>query len=253
MCINENEENKNNTVEQSKVKGNILEEQKNENNEIEKKLILDNIVIEGKTYKLGELTLSKLEEDGFHIDYDNSGLYIDEENNKMYTGYDGQHPELLLTAERNDAKYIMQPGKYNNLEYRIVKDNYTGMTFQGNMFDKQYCPMELNIQNWSSNEEKNYKDCDVTSISFGTTSKEAWNNEEELLKRFNNYPDIKINGIGLMSNESDILKTFGNPSNTNDYNLKTIQYYNNYQSITFSIYNGKVCNIDLSLMQSFYK
>ncbi len=253
VSITKKEKDGNSVIEQAKSNNNVIKEQTKEDDKMEKELIVDNIVIEGKTYNFGEITLSDLEKNGFHIDYDNAELYIDETNNKMYRGYDGQHPELLITEERKDVKYIMQPGDYNQLKYKIVNDSYSGMKFQGDMFDEQYCPMELGIQNWSSNEEKNYKDCDVTSISFGTTSKEAWNNEKEILNRLRNYPSIKINGIELLSDESDVLKTFGEASSTNDFYLKTINYDNDYQLITFTIYNGKVCNIKISLTMKFYK
>ena len=35
----------------------------------------------------------------------------------MYQGVDGQHPELLLTEDRKDAKYMMKPDGYNSLKY----------------------------------------------------------------------------------------------------------------------------------------
>ena len=82
------------------------------------------------------------------IDYDNATLYLDEEKNEMYQGVDGQHPELLLTEDRKDAKYMMKPDGYNSLKYKIANDKYSGMKFHGDLFDYQYCPMVLNIQTY---------------------------------------------------------------------------------------------------------
>lgn len=250
------EDNGDNAIAESNNKNasnNVANEQNSSEKDSSDELIVDTIEIDDVTYEIGKITLKDLEKNDFHIDYDNATLYLDEEKNEMYQGVDGQHPELLLTEDRKDAKYMMKPDGYNSLKYKIANDKYSGMKFHGDLFDYQYCPMVLNIQNWSSDKEKDYKECDVTSITFGVNSADAFKDEDETLNRLQDYPNITINGIGLLSDESDVLKTFGEPTNINDLSMKTLQYYNKNQSIDIQIHDGKVYKIEVSLMKSFYK
>lgn len=251
---NNNQTNETNNLEMngSSVSQNLINEQVNNQSNI--KVISPNISIDGIEYNLLEMTLSDLELNGFHIDYDNAGLYIDESSNSMYQGYDGQHPELKLTEERKDAIYMMTPKEYYTTRFLVVKDGYAGFTDEFENLES-YSPIVLSISNYSSDEPRNYKDCDIMGIELGYSGipTETAQDMEYVLA---NYPNINLKGIELGCSEADIINILGEPDDRDNYLMEDelIELlYSGDQYIYFYLYNDKLYRMDINMKTSCFE
>ncbi len=213
----------------------------------ESQLLLPTISIDGVEYEVITMTLTELEENGFHIDYDHSGLYLDEEANEMYQGSDPSKQNILLTEERSNAKYMMQPDEYNYLDFRIINDNYDGMKYSE---EKKftYSPIRLGISNYSSDTPRNYKDCDIVHMEIGYYGQPSEEGSSAMQYVIENYPEINLNGIELGASESDIINVFGQDATRKDsFNNGEIEiiYGNDFQNLKFYVYENQLYRIQI--------
>lgn len=241
-------------------------------NNTEKDLTFDlpQISVLGKKYSAGNLNLDALVDAGFFLrKQGNSGYYINETKNLMsrLESINGTMDEGYVQITKDnykDISFILKPGvnEYNQLEYYLVNDSYPVMDIDLGT------NIELQIQNWNSKNDKDYKECMIASISFGANTSLLYNStlsekDKSLLENIKNqYPEIKIDDIGLGDSKEDLENSFSK----NRYSYKNseidgeegsenmcISVYDDYSIADFYFYNGKIININFGYTTTFWK
>ena len=231
-------------------------------------LIFNKITIEGNDFEPAFFTFMDLYDLGFHFDWEGQHYSIYEGKMRIAITESDHVTGTEITAENFpelDCYISGGADSYHSFEYRLVNDSYPGMTYKNpdvddatlffNMSNPEYYfyePIIAMIQNWQSNEELDYKNCQVTSLIWGINDSEV--TQEQMDRLLEVYPEISLEGITLGSSEEEVRKVFGDfiEQEGESGNVKQIYCRNDVQRLEFYLFNGQVSRIKYSWHLNYF-